>query len=122
MSWLKVAVLCFLMMTLVACGGRRATVNDAAGPDASWDREIGKCCDTPWDCATGHCSHLPMLNNLRICSKACTDNADCPLRSGCARIGDGKGGFSNVCLPCEILPNSNDRFCPLETGTFECWR
>jgi hypothetical protein len=108
-----------LPLVTTGCPSRNLQTHpDGAGDP---DREIGKCCNGASECITSHCAHVPLLNNLKVCSKPCDSNADCPALSGCQRIGDGNGGFYKVCLPCEIVANTNERYCPLEAGTFTCF-
>ena len=97
---------------------------DQGLPDAPRDpnREIGKCCKAPEDCVTNRCAAAPLMGDQWVCSKECWTNADCPALSGCQRIGDGSGGFRTVCLPCELVANTNARACPLEAGTFKCFQ
>ena len=92
---------------------------DTAKPDPN--REIGRCCDGPESCTSNRCIAVPMAGKIKICSKVCLTNQDCPARSGCQRLGDGKGGFYYGCVPCEIVANTNLRSCPMEAGIFSCW-
>jgi hypothetical protein len=111
-------LLILLFPLLEACPSRnRQAVADGADPN----REIGKCCTSAAECVTGHCTSAPLLNKLQLCSKPCVDNAGCPPLSGCQRIGDGSGGFRSVCLPCEIVANTNERHCPPAAGSFTCF-
>jgi len=85
-------------------------------------REIGKCCADTEDCADRLCIAFLGAGKQWVCGKLCFSNADCPAKSGCQRIGDGKGGFYSVCLPCEIVANTNPRYCPMDADTFKCWK
>ncbi len=109
--------------TLAACTDPLSHPTDGALPDKYRDpnREIGRCCNGPEGCVTNRCVAVPMAGKIKVCSKLCQTNQDCPARSGCQRLGDGKGGFYHGCVPCEIVANTNVRSCPMEAGIFTCW-
>ena len=116
-------ILLLTTWALIACTEPLSHPTDA-GPDtgkADPDREIGRCCTGPEGCTTNRCIAVPLAGKIMICSKLCHTNQDCPPRSGCQRLGDGKGGFYSGCVPCELVANTNPRSCPMEAGIFSCW-
>lgn len=120
----RVLIATLLCVLAVGCGRQNHPELDQGIPDAPGNpnREIGKCCAATWECVTGHCTQAPLMGAQMLCSKECWTNTDCPAMSGCQRVGDGSGGFRTVCLPCELVANTNARSCPLEAGIFKCFK
>lgn len=121
---LKVLGICVLLLSSSSCGQRQDQEDpDAAVPDSVIrpQQQIGKCCGANWECVTGHCAQIPLMGGIDMCSMPCKVNADCPTLAACQRIGNGGGGFITVCLPCQIVANTNDRVCSNEAGTYKCW-
>ena len=120
----SILIVLVLVLATAGCGRQNHPEDDQGVPDAPGDpnREIGKCCGSTWECATKHCTAAPLMGDQWVCSKECWTNADCPVMSACQRIGDGSGGFQTVCLPCELVSNTNARACPMEAGAFKCFK